>query len=314
MKVLFIDSVHPILEEQLTQYGYVCTNGTTWSRDEILNQVGIYQGVVIRSKFRIDAEFFNHATSLRFIARSGAGLENIQLDEAEKRNIIVFNSPEGNRDAVGEQATGMLLSLFNHLNRADQEVRKGVWKREENRGVELKGKTVGIIGYGNMGSAFAQRLQGFECRVIAYDKYKSTFQNNYAESVSLQHLMRYSDVISFHVPLTSETEFLVNNGFINSMDKPFYLINTARGKVVNTAHLVNGLKSGKILGAALDVLEYETSSFETILANELPEAFQYLVQSENVILSPHVAGWTVESYVKLSTFLAEKIIAQFGSF
>lgn len=313
MKVLFIDSVHPILEEQLTQHGYICTNGTTWSREEVLNQVKTYQGVVIRSKFKIDAEFFNHATSLQFIARSGAGLENILLTEADKRNVLVFNSPEGNRDAVGEQATGMLLNLFNHINRADQEVRKGIWRREENRGIELKGKTIGIIGYGNMGSAFAQRLQGFECRVIAYDKYKSTFQNKFAESVSLQHLMRYSDVVSLHVPLTSETEFLVNNGFINSMDKPFYLVNTARGKVVNTAHLVNGLKSGKILGAALDVLEYETSSFETISTNKLPEAFQYLTAADNVVLSPHVAGWTDESYVKLSSYLANKIIAHFGA-
>ena len=311
MKVLFIDTVHPALANRLTQNGFNCIDGTTLSRSDILQQVGEMEGVVIRSKFKIDHSFLDAAQSLKFIARSGAGLENINLEATQKKGIVVFNSPEGNRDAVGEQATGMLLSLFNHLNRADHEVRNGVWKREENRGIELKGKTVGIIGYGNMGSAFAQRLQGFECRVVAYDKYKTHTDSPYAELVSLQHLMRYSDVVSFHVPLTEETHYYFNNGFVNSMDKPFYLINTARGKVVNTDHLVQGLKSGKVLGAALDVLEYETSSFETLSSADLPEPFQYLIESDQVILSPHVAGWTVESYEKLATFLADKILAQF---
>jgi len=311
MRVLFIDTVHPALEERLTANGFTCIDGTSLSRAEILKDVGNIDGVVIRSKFKIDVEFLEAATSLKFIARSGAGLENITLEAASNKGIVVFNSPEGNRDAVGEQATGMLLSLFNHLNRADGEVRNGIWKREENRGIELKGKTVGIIGYGNMGGAFAQRLQGFECRVVAYDKYKTHTDSPYAELVSLQHLMRYSDVVSFHVPLTDETRYYLNNGFINSMDKPFYLINTARGKVVNTEHLVQGLKSGKVLGAALDVLEYETSSFETLSSADLPAPFQYLIQSEQVILSPHVAGWTIESYEKLATFLADKILDHF---
>ncbi len=313
MRVFFIDTVHPALAHILSKNGCECVDATQKTRADILDSIADADGVVIRSKFRIDVELLEAATNLKFIARSGSGLENIDLIEAEKRQVKVFNSPEGNRDAVGEQATGMLLSLFNNLNRADDEVRKGIWRREENRGLELKGKTVGIVGYGQMGSAFAQRLSGFECRVIAYDKYKANFSTAFVEEVSLQHLMRYADVVSFHVPLTSETHYYLNHGFVNSIDKPFFLINTSRGKVVQTDAVVDGLKSGKIRGACLDVLEYEASSYENIGAENLPEAFTYLSQADNVILSPHIAGWTVESYEKLSTFLAEKILASFGS-
>lgn len=312
MKVLFIDTVHPALAETLSKNRYRCIDATQQSRADILAGIADIDGVVIRSKFKIDAEFLSAAKSLKFIARSGSGLENIDLRSAEERGIHVFNSPEGNRDAVGEQATGMLLSLFNNLNRADAEVRQGLWRREENRGLELKGKTVGIIGFGQMGSAFAQRLRGFECRVIAYDKYKTAYGTEEVEEVSLQHLMRYADVVSFHVPLTEETHYYLNHGFVNSMDQPFFLINTSRGKVVQIEAVVSGLKSGKIRGACLDVLEYEASSFEHIGKEELPEAFTYLTQAENVVLSPHIAGWTIESYEKLSTFLAEKILATFG--
>ena len=312
MKVLFIDTVHPALAETLSKNGYQCIDAIQQSRANILAGITVVDGVVIRSKFKIDTEFLSAAKSLKFIARSGSGLENIDLSSAEERGIHVFNSPEGNRDAVGEQATGMLLSLFNNLNRADAEVRQGIWRREENRGLELKGKTVGIIGYGQMGSAFAQRLRGFECRVIAYDKYKTAYGTEEVEEVSLQHLMRYADVVSFHVPLTEETHYYLNHGFVNSMDHPFFLINTSRGKVVQTEAVVSGLKSGKIRGACLDVLEYEASSFEHIGKEELPEAFTFLTQAENVVLSPHIAGWTIESYEKLSTFLAEKILATFG--
>lgn len=310
-KVLFIDSVHPILKDSLENEGWQCDWFVDYSRSEIEAIIGEYDGIVIRSKFTIDKQILDISTNLKFIARSGAGLENIDLDYAAEKGVRVFNSPEGNRDAVGEQALGMLLSLFQKLKQGDAQVRQGKWHREGNRGIELKGKTVGIIGYGNMGSAFAQRLSGFECEVIAYDKYNPDFTNSFAKSVSLSELQQRADVISFHVPFAEDTHYYLNNDFIQNCSKPFYVINTARGKVVNTESLVEGLKSRTVLGACLDVLEYESASFEEVFAGELPEPMQYLVESDRVILSPHVAGWTVESYEKLSTFLFEKIKAEF---
>ena len=306
-KIIFIDSVHPILRERLTKMGFKCLDYTTNSRQEILSVISTFTGAVIRSKFTIDKEILDRAINLKFIARSGAGLENIDLDYAKKKNVKIYNSPEGNRTAVGEQAVGMLLSLFNNLNRADAEVREGIWDREGNRGHELSGKTVGIIGYGNMGSAFAQRLQGFECNVIAYDKYKKGFGGGLAKEVSLDTLFEEADVVSLHTPLTDETRNLIDDEFIRSFAKNIYIINTARGQSLNTLDLVEGLKSGKVLGACLDVLEYEKMSFEKLDSEKLPEPFQYLTKSDKVILSPHIAGWTHESYVKLSTFLADKI-------
>tara|TARA_Y100000782_G_scaffold115604_1_gene161424 strand:+ start:29754 stop:30713 length:960 start_codon:yes stop_codon:yes gene_type:complete len=312
MKVVFIDTVHPILENRLTAAGYECIDATTVEHNKVLTLLETANGVVIRSKFKLTKEVFDCATNLKFIARSGSGLENIDLNEAEKRGVKVFNSPEGNRDAVAEHALGMLLALFNHFLRGDAEVRKGIWQREANRGVELKEKTVGIIGYGVMGKAFAQRLKGFGCKVIAYDKYKTNYSDEFAKEVSLQHLLRYSDVVSLHLPLTEETNMMVNSGFLQAFDKPFYLINTSRGPILKTEALVQALENGKVLGASLDVLEYESTSFMELSESQLPETFRKLVQFENVILSPHVAGWTVESYEKLSTFLADKILAEFG--
>lgn len=312
MKVVFIDTVHPILENRLTAAGYECIDATTVEHNKVFTLLETANGVVIRSKFKLTKEVFDCAPNLKFIARSGSGLENIDLNEAEKRGVKVFNSPEGNRDAVAEHALGMLLALFNHFLRGDAEVRKGIWQREANRGVELKEKTVGIIGYGVMGKAFAQRLKGFGCKVIAYDKYKTNYSDEFAKEVSLQHLLRYSDVVSLHLPLTEETNMMVNSGFLQAFDKPFYLINTSRGPILKTEALVQALENGKVLGAALDVLEYESTSFMELSESQLPETFRKLVQFENVILSPHVAGWTVESYEKLSTFLADKILAEFG--
>lgn len=310
-KVLFIDSVHPVLEERLTKLGIICEHDYQSPKVAIEAKISHYQGVVIRSRFTLDNTFLDAATSLKFIARSGAGLENIDVAYAEKRGIKVINSPEGNRDAVGEHAIGMLLMLFNQLKKGDAEVRKAVWDREGNRGLELSGKTIGIIGYGFMGSSLAKKLVGFDCKILVYDKYKTGFGSVQVEEVSLEELKAESDIISIHLPLTEETQYYVNTDFINSCKKPFYLINTARGNHVKVADLVQGLKSGKILGACLDVLEYETKSFETISKNQLPEDFVYLMQSEKVILSPHVAGWTVESYVKLSSVLGDKIEATF---
>ncbi len=309
MRVLFIDSVHPILWERLSSNNFECVDGTSWSREQVLHQISGYQGVVIRSRFTIDETFLDAATSLKFIARSGAGLENINLAYAEEKGVEVFNSPEGNRDAVAEHALGMILSLFNHLKRADLEVRQGIWLREENRGLELKGKTVGIIGYGVMGTAFAQRLVGFGCKVIAHDKYKTGFGNDLVEELSLKALQEQADVVSLHLPQSAETIHYINEAFINAMHKPFYLINTARGKNVSLEALINGLESGKVLGACLDVLEVEKKSFEKLSSSDLSPAFQKLIASDKVLLSPHVAGWTEESYVKLSTFLADKILA-----
>lgn len=310
-KVLFIDSVHPILKKGLEKEGWQCDWCVDDSIDEINSKIGNYDGVVIRSKFPMNKEMIDISIKLKFIARSGAGLENIDVDYATSKGIKIFNSPEGNRDAVGEQALGMLLSLFQNLNQADAQVRKGIWDREGNRGIELKGKTVGIIGFGNMGKAFAQRLRGFECKVLAYDKYVSGFGNEFVQEVTLNQLQDQADVISFHTPLTKETHYYFNSIFIEKCKKPFYIINTSRGKVVETEAVVRGLEAGKVAGACLDVLEYESSSFENNFLENTPSPMSYLIQSDKVILSPHVAGWTKESYIKLSLFLLEKVRANF---
>ncbi len=309
-KVIFIDSVHPILFELLEEGGYECHWKNTLSRDEILSILGNYSGAVIRSKFRFDQEVFDTGKNLKWIARSGAGMENIDLEIAKNKGIKCYNSPEGNRDAVAEQAIGMLLSLFNNIKQADSEVRMGQWNREKNRGLELKGKTVGILGFGYMGKAFAQRLQGFDVKIVAYDKYKNNFGNDWVKEVELDSFFKEVDVLSVHLPLTEETSFLVNAKFIDQFEKEIFIINTARGKNLKTDDLVARLKSGKVKGACLDVLEYEKLSFENLSSKELPEAFNYLKESEKVVLSPHVAGWTTESYYKLSKVLADKILGR----
>lgn len=309
MRVLFLDIVHPILDETLTANGFTCDHDYRCTYDEALDLIPNYEGLVIRSRIPVDAKFLSAARSLKFIARSGAGLENIDLHAAASANIAVFNSPEGNMDAVGEHAIGMLLMLFNKLNFADAEVRSGEWNREKNRGLELAGKTVGIIGFGFMGSAFAKKLSGFDCTILAYDKYKSNYAPEYVKEVSLQYLQQNADIISIHLPLSPETNYYVDRKFIESCKKPFFLINTARGRHVKISDLLADLASAKVLGACLDVLEYEMNSFEKLSSSNLPEDFKKLAASEQVVLSPHVAGWTIESYKKLSLYLAEKILA-----
>jgi len=306
-RVLFIDRVHPILEEELTRNGFHCEHDFSGSYDDIKVKLGAYHGLVIRSRIPVDEPLLESADQLQFIARSGAGLENIDLAAAKKKNIAVYNSPEGNMDAVGEHAIGMLLNLFNHLNKADREVRAGIWDREGNRGLELAGKTVGIIGFGHMGSAFAKKLSGFDCRIMAYDKYKKDYAADHVEETSLENLKAESDVISIHLPLSEETDAYVNKEFIDSCQKHFFLINTARGRHVVIADLLRALDQGKVLGACLDVLEFEKSSF-ALSYHEMPDDFKRLTDNERVILTPHVAGWTRESYVKLSKFLVEKIL------
>lgn len=306
--ILFLDSVHPNLNESLKSAGYQCDLFYDKSVEELKALLPNYFGAVVRSKFKLTKEVLSNCNNLKFIARVGAGMENIDVTYAESKGIKCLHAPEGNRTAVAEQAIAMLLSLFNNLNKAHNEVRKGIWLREENRGVELEGKTVGIIGYGNMGSAFAQRLKGFDCKVLVHDKYKTGFGNEYVTESALENIFENADVLSLHTPLTDETEYLINKNFINSFKKDLYIINTARGKCLNTADLVEGLRSGKVKGACIDVLEYEAVSFEKLEADKLPEAFQYLINSDKVILSPHIAGWTHESNFKMADVLVKKII------
>ena len=308
MRVLFADSNHPILHETLRAAGISCDLYWDKSEEELLALLPQYEGLVIRSRFKLTRGILNTAAKLKCIGRVGAGMENIDVAYAESKQISCLCVPEGNRDAVGEHALGMLLMLLNNLKKADAEVRNGIWLRAENRGYELKDKTVGIIGYGNMGSAFAKKLSGFECRILAYDKYKKDFGNAFVKEASMEELFESSDILSLHLPLTEETRYLVNRDFLKRFKKDIYFVNTARGKSVNTTDLVEALKSGKVKGACLDVLEYEKVSFEGIAASEMPVPMHYLVDSDKVILSPHIAGWTHESNYKMSRMIAEKML------
>ena len=306
-KVVFIDAVHPILAERLSKLGYLCEDATLYNDKEVKETIKDACGLVIRAKFKLDEDFLKSSINLGFIARSGSGLENIDLDYCNHNNITVFNSPEGNRNAVAEHALGMILGLFNQLNKGDQEVRKGIWNREDNRGIELDGKTIGIIGFGNNGSAFAKKLEGFDCKVLAYDKYKKNFTNRNVIEATMEEIFEQAEVLSFHVPLTQETDQLFDNQYINKFHHPFFLLYLSRGKIVNTRALVEGLKTRKVRGACLDVLEYEPSDFSSFFTNQVPEELNFLLRQENVLFSPHVAGWTNESYYKLSAVLADKI-------
>ena len=311
MKVLHLDTNHSLLIEQLETLGFTNHQNYSGSKEEVEEVISQYDGIIIRSRFSIDKTFLDKAHNLKFIGRVGAGLENIDCDYAISKGVHLIAAPEGNRNAVGEHALGMLLSLFNKLNLADQEVRAGLWRREANRGIELDGKTIGLIGYGNMGKAFAKKLKGFDVKVLCYDILEDVGDDN-ATQVTLEQLQKESDVLSLHTPQTPLTVAMVNKTFIQGFNKPFWLINTARGKSVVTTDLVAALKSGKILGAGLDVLEYEKSSFEDMFTSQsMPEAFQYLVKASNVILSPHIAGWTVESKEKLAQTIVDKIKARF---
>ena len=310
MKILHIDSNHELLINQLNDLGFTNHEDYTASKEDIEAKISDYDGIVIRSRFTIDKQFLDAATNLKFIGRVGAGLENIDCDYAEQKGVYLVSAPEGNRNAVGEHSLGMLLSLFNKLNKADAEVRQGKWLREANRGIELDGKTVGLIGYGNMGKAFAKKLRGFDVEVLCYD-IKADVGDANAKQVTLAEFQEKVDVVSLHTPQTPLTVNMINTEFINAAKKPFWLINTARGKSVVTTDLMNALKSEKILGAGLDVLEYEKASFENLFTSSMPEAFQYLIDSENVLLTPHVAGWTIESKEKLAQTIVDKVLSKF---
>ena len=307
MKILHLDTNHPILIEQLNSLGFTNDEDYTSSKAEIIAKIDLYDGLIIRSRFSIDTSFLEKAKNLKFIGRVGAGLENIDCSYAKNNGITLIAAPEGNRNAVGEHCLGMLLSLFNKLNKANGEIKKGQWLREENRGVELDGKTIGVIGYGNMGKSFAKKLRGFNVEVLCYDL-KPNVSDDCCKQVSLREFQQKVDVLSLHTPQTELTRNMVNTNFIQSFKKNFWLLNTARGTSVVTKDLVIALKSGKILGAGLDVLEYEKASFENLFTNDkIPKAFQYLINSNNVLLSPHVAGWTFESKEKLAQTIVDKI-------
>ena len=330
-RVLFLDRVHPALDEALIEMGYKCEYLDEMPGRSPESIIQEYHGVVIRSRLKLDEAFLSKATNLKWIARAGAGMENIDVKFAESKGIACLKAPEGNKDSVADHAIGMLLAMLNHLHTADSEVRKGSWKREHNRGTELFEKTVGIIGFGFTGSEFAKRLSGFNVTVLAHDKYKSGFgEGNVIES-SLEDIFQKADILSLHLPLTDETDYMFNDSFINEFTKNIYLVNTSRGKVVKTEDLVKNLVSGKVLGACLDVLEYESGSFERlpglsmwinkrgVFINRIARWLikkglwkyvhpaQYLVRSNKVILSPHVAGWTFESNRRISTILAERV-------
>ena len=307
MRILFADSNHPVLHETLQEAGFQCDLFWDRSAEELRALLPAYEAVVIRSRFRLDSEILEKCPRLKCIGRVGAGMENIDVAFAEQRGIVCLCVPEGNRDALGEHAVGMLLMLLNNLKRADAEVRSGVWKRAENRGTEISGKTVGIVGYGHMGSAFAEKLSGFGCRILAYDKYKSGFGSRFVKESSMEELFDETDILSLHLPLTPETKYLVDSEFLARFKKSLYLINTARGQCVNSGHLVEALESGKVRGACLDVLEYESVSFEKV--DLTPAPLRYLLSSDRVVLSPHIGGWTHESNYKMSIGIARKMIS-----
>jgi len=309
MKILLLDKNHPLISEQLLAKKFILEEDFSSPYEQILDKIAQYDGVIIRSRIPLDARLLEKGKKLKFIARVGAGMENIDILKAQELGIKLLNSPEGNRDAVAEHCLGMLLVLMNRLFISANEVKNNIWLREENRGEEIKGKTFGLIGYGNMGKALAKRLSGFDCEVIFYDV-KSNLSDEFAKQVSLEELQENVDVLSLHIPLNDETHYMIDEKFISEMKKNFYFINTSRGKNVKTSALIDGLESGKVRGACLDVLEYEKSSFENLeLKND---DLQYLLNSEKVIITPHIAGWTHQSKIKLAQIIVDKILSEFS--
>lgn len=301
-KILIVDKLHPVFKEEALKLGFLVDDFPDFTREQTLQALPEYHGIAVRTKFRIDQEMLDRGSNLEFVARAGAGLDNIEVAYAEKKGLALLNAPEGNRDAVAEHAIGMLLSLLNNLRKSDMEVRNGLWDREGNRGLELKGRTVGIIGYGFMGQCFARKLKSFDVNVIAYDKYKTGFTDEFASEVSMEQIVRQSDVLSLHIPLTRETRLLVDDEYLFHLRKPIFFINTARGEIVNTLSVLKAIRAGKILGAGLDVLEVE--KFPSLNQQDW---YLELIKEGRVLLSPHVAGWSVESFQRISEVLAEKL-------
>jgi len=304
MKILIADSMHPSLFSMLESQGWEYAYHPEFKREDIIQALPGFEGLFIRSKTFVDQEVMENAPKLRFIARAGAGLDLIDLEVAKQHGVEVFHAGEGNRDAVAEHMLGMLLGLLANIVKADKEVRSGIWDREGNRGVELMKKTVGLIGYGNNGGATAKRLSGFGCKVLAYDKYRDHYGDDYAQEASLEQIMQEADILSLHVPLTDETKYLIDQKLIEGFAKPFYLMNLSRGKVADLTAVVEGLKSGRIIGACLDVLENEKLK---TLTEPQQAVFDYLINSNRVVLTPHIGGWTHESYVRINEVLLRQI-------
>lgn len=303
MDILIVDDIQHILLEKLDQAGISYNYQPGFSRADAENVIQQYTGLVIRSKFQVDRDFLDRAANLQFIARPGAGMDNIDEEYASSKGIRLFSANDGNKDAVGEHMIGMLLALMNNLNRGHQEVSSGQWRREENRGYELKGRTIALIGYGHNGQAMAKKLSGFEVNVIAYDKYKTGFSDAYAKEVSMEEVVRQADVLSFHIPLTKETRGMVNDEYLFHFRKPIFFLMGARGAIVNIPSVLKYMDKGTILGAAFDVLP-----IEKFPALSQADWYTDLISRDNVLLSPHVAGWTFDSYYKLSDIIAEKVI------
>ncbi|MEN7550120.1 NAD(P)-dependent oxidoreductase [Rapidithrix thailandica] len=303
-KVLIIDPMYHNIESLLTNIGVTPDYQPNILKEDVFNLIHQYDGLILRSKMKLDEAFLRQAGNLKFIARAGAGVDQIDESILDEIGVTLLNAPEGNRDAVGEHAMGMLLCLLNKLHTGNQEVRQKQWQREANRGWELGSKTVGIIGYGNMGKAFAKRLSGFGCRVLAYDKYKTRYGNEHAQEATLAQIQAEAEVLSFHIPLNDENRYWVDETFLDQFKHNFYLINTARGEVIPLRVLRYGLETGKLLGAGLDVLENEKLATMT---EEQNQHFEYLAQQPNVLFTPHVAGWTYESYEKINRVLVQKI-------
>jgi len=305
MKILHIDSNHPTLISTLKNNGYINDLDISSSKEEIIKIIKDYDGLILRSRFKIDKDFIDNASNLKFIARVGSGLENIDCNYAKSKNIEVISSPEGNSNAVGEHAMGLLLSLLNNINTSSNQVKEGLWFREKNRGFEIEGKTVAILGMGNTGKSFAKKISSFNCKVFFYD-IDEKIKSKYAKKSSLDFLYKNADIVSLHLPHTINNIDLFNKEIIQKFNKPFWLINTSRGKIVNTPDLVDALNEKKILGAGLDVIDIESSSFNN-LEKELNPYFNELINLKNVIITPHIAGWTFESNVKLSQIIIDKI-------
>lgn len=305
--ILIIDELHNDLVTKLVELGFQVDYKPLIKTEEIENIIHSYNGLILRSKVKVEKALIDKAIKLEFIGRAGSGLENIDISYAEKKGIKCFNSPEGNRDSVGEHTIGLLLNLLNKISKSNSEVKKAIWNRNNNWGTELKGKTVGIIGYGNMGSSFAKKLSGFEVNVIAFDKFKKVFSDNFVKEVEMETIFEQADILSLHIPLTKETNQMISSDFLNKFKKSIYLINTSRGQVVNTKELAENINNGKVLGAGLDVLEIENFGFENIALNNSNKELNYLLNSDKVIITPHVAGWSQESYYKISMVLADKI-------
>ncbi len=311
MKILHLDENHPYLLSGLLASGHTCVEAYELSREEILNEIVDYDGLVLRSRTPVDKELIDAARKLKFVARVGSGMENIDVKYAESKGVLCLHTPEGLCDAVAEHALGMLLALLNNICRANREVRSGLWRRAENRGTEIGGQTIGIIGYGHTGKAFARVLSGFGAKILAYDKYISGFGNDQVMESSMEEIFAKADIVSLHIPQNEETLQLVNSRFLDSFAKPIILINTSRGKIVKLDDLVEAMKNGQVTGACLDVLEYENTSFESLFDGDIPETFAYLSRHDRVIMTPHVAGWSHQSKEKMAKIIVAKISTHF---